>query len=77
VLDGALFGEGWILAADPGSPSCRSLDRPYDGNREGFQFYLIDGFIISPNVQLNSVRTVDLDFRNSDHNPVMLNFSLK
>jgi endonuclease/exonuclease/phosphatase family metal-dependent hydrolase len=77
IVDDSLFGEGWILAADPSSPSCRSLDKPYDGNRENFQFYIIDGFILSPNVELISVQTRDLDFKNSDHNPVKLTFSLK
>jgi len=77
IVDDSLFGEGWILAADPSSPSCRSLDKPYDGNRENFQFYIIDGFILSPNVELVSVQTQDLDFKNSDHNPVKLTFTLK
>jgi len=77
VVDTSLFGEGWIFAADPSSPSCRSLDKPYGGNRENFQFYIIDGFILSPNVELISVKTQDLDFKNSDHNPVILTFSLK
>jgi len=77
IVDDSLFGEGWILAADPSSPSCRSLDKPYGGNRENFQFYIIDGFILSPNVELISVKTQDLDFKNSDHNPVKLTFSLK
>jgi len=77
IVDDSLFGEGWILAADPSSPSCRSLDKPYGGNRENFQFYIIDGFILSPNVELIAVQTQDLDFQNSDHNPVKLTFSLK
>jgi endonuclease/exonuclease/phosphatase family metal-dependent hydrolase len=77
VVDGSLFGEGWILAADPSAPTCRSLDKPYDGNRVEHQFYLIDGFILSPNVELISLQTVDLDFKNSDHNPVKLTFRLR
>ena len=77
VVDDSLFGEGWVLAADPSAPTCRSLDKPYDGNRADHQFYLIDGFILSPNVELISVQTLDLDFKNSDHNPVKLTFSLK
>ncbi|MDR1143669.1 MAG: endonuclease/exonuclease/phosphatase family protein [Spirochaetaceae bacterium] len=77
TVDGSLFGEGWILAADPSAPSCRSLDKPYDGNRENHQFYSIDGFILSPNVELLSVQVQDLDFKNSDHNPAKLVFSLK
>ena len=77
VVDASLFGEGWVLAADASAPSCRSLDKPYNGAREGHQFYIIDGFILSPNVELISVQTQDLDFKNSDHNPVKLTFSLK
>jgi len=77
IVDDSLFGEGWILAADPSAPSCRSLDKPYSGNRENFQFYIIDGFILSPNVKLIAVQTLDLDFQNSDHNPVKLTFSLE
>jgi endonuclease/exonuclease/phosphatase family metal-dependent hydrolase len=77
VVDASLFGEGWIFAADPAAPSCRSLDKPYDGNRENHQFYSIDGFILSPNVEMLSVQVQDLNFKNSDHNPVKLIFSLK
>ena len=76
MVDDSLFEEGWILAADPSAPSCRSTDRPYDGNREKHRLYIIDGFILSPNVELISVQTQDLDFKNSDHNPVKLTFSL-
>jgi endonuclease/exonuclease/phosphatase family metal-dependent hydrolase len=77
VVDDSLFGAGWVFAADPSAPTCRSLDKPYDGNRVEHQFYLIDGFILSPNVELISLQTVDLDFKNSDHNPVKLTFSLR
>jgi exonuclease III len=38
---------------------------------------VIDGFIVSPNVEVLSVQTIDLDFKNSDHNPVKLTFALK
>jgi endonuclease/exonuclease/phosphatase family metal-dependent hydrolase len=76
-LDPSLLGEGWIFAADTAAPTARLLNAPYDGNREGRQFYLIDGFIVSPNVEVLSVQTIDLDFKNSDHNPVKLTFSLK
>ena len=77
VLDDSLFDEGWILAADPSAPTCRLLDKPYTGDRKNHQFFIIDGFILSPNVELISVQTQDLDFKNSDHNPVKLTFSLR
>jgi hypothetical protein len=41
------------------------------------QYYVIDGFILSPNVELKNVETMDLGFANSDHNPVLINVSLK
>ena len=68
LLEESSLPEGWRYAYDS-SPTCRLLDRPYDGNN---QTYVIDGFILSPNVQLKAVETVDLDFENADHNPVRL-----
>jgi endonuclease/exonuclease/phosphatase family metal-dependent hydrolase len=69
--------EGWTFAADISSPSSRLLDKPYNGDRNAGQFYVIDGFITAPNVTIESVQTVDVDFKNSDHNPVKLTFSLR
>jgi endonuclease/exonuclease/phosphatase family metal-dependent hydrolase len=77
VLDPALFTEGWVFAADISAPTSRLLNRPYDSVRVGHQFYVIDGFIVSPNVEILSVQTIDLDFKHSDHNPVLLSFALK
>ena len=76
-LDVAQFGEGWQFLTDATVPSCRSLDQPYEGaDKETFQFYLIDGFIVSDNVQVEELKTLDLDFANSDHNPVVLKFKI-
>ena len=52
-------------------------DRPYDAESEATQHYVIDGFILSPNVELTSVQTQDDGFRFSDHNPVLLSIRLK
>ena len=58
-------------------PSCRSLDQPYEGaDRAGFQYYLIDGFIVSSNLTVEGLETLDLDFVCSDHNPVLLHVTL-
>ncbi|MDD5955594.1 MAG: hypothetical protein PUC40_01245 [Lachnospiraceae bacterium] len=58
--------------------SCRSLDRPYAGSdRSSFQYYIIDGFIVSDNIDVQSLRTLPLNFRNSDHNPLVLTVKLK
>lgn len=56
-------------------PSCRNADQPY--NEETTFVTMVDGFIISDNVQLNQVKTIDNGFLYSDHNPVSLKFELK
>lgn len=75
-LDTAMLPEGWSLAADYSVPSCRLLNKPYSGNAADTQFFTIDGFILSPNVQLKSIQTLDCDFAYSDHNPVYLTVDL-
>ena len=78
VIDEDQLPDGWQLAYDLSIPSCRLLNQPYDpSDTEHTQYYVIDGFILSPNVVLRSVNTLDCGFKNSDHNPVMLLFDLK
>lgn len=57
-------------------PSCRSLDRPYDSEDPLFQYYVIDGYLVSDNLKVEKLETVDLGFVNSDHNPVRLQVTL-
>ena len=72
-----VFDSGWQFLMDASVPSCRSLDQPYAGaDREGFQYYLIDGFIVSGNVTVQSLENLDLDFACSDHNPVLMQVAL-
>ena len=73
ILEHSALPEGWRFAYDTGAATCRLLDQPYS---EACQKYVIDGFILSPNVELISVETVDLDFQFSDHNPVKLQIAL-
>lgn len=56
------------------TPSCRNADEPY--SKETTFVTMVDGFIISDNVKLNSIETIDNDFLYSDHNPVMMKFQL-
>lgn len=73
ILDNSLLPEGWSYAYDLETPSCRLLNKPYDpADTKNTQHYVIDGFILSPNVELKSVETLDLGFEFSDHNPVNL-----
>lgn len=64
---------GWQYACDAATATCRLLDAPLNSNS---QLYVIDGFILSPNVQLEQVQTIDLGFTHSDHNPVRLDVTL-
>lgn len=63
---------GFSYVFDASKPTCRLLDKPYDGDRENAQLYVIDGFIVSDNLKVNLIQTVDLNFQYSDHNPVLL-----
>lgn len=63
---------GFSYVYDASRPTCRLLNKPYDGNRAATQLYVIDGFIVSDNLKVNLVETLDLNFASSDHNPVHL-----
>lgn len=76
-LDTASFEDGWQFVMDTRTPTCRSLDKPYSGaERENFAYYMIDGFIVSEGLEILSVDTLNLDFENSDHNPVVMQVRL-
>ena len=76
TIDVGAFG-GWQCLMDPSVPTCRSLYKPIDNaDRQDFQYYMLDGFIVSDNVRVNLVKTLDKGFTSSDHNPVLLKFEL-
>lgn len=54
-------------------PSCRNADGPY---HEGQYVLTVDGFLVSPNVEVRSANVVNLQFKYSDHNPVYMEFVL-
>ena len=71
------FGEDLSFHADNTYPTCRSLDQVYAGaDHTNFQYYMLDGFIVSSNVTVESVETQNLDFVHSDHNPVVIKLTL-
>ena len=77
VLDVTQIDGEWKFLMNGTVPTCRSLDQPYAGaDRESFQYYLIDGYVVSENVKVEYLATQDLDFRYSDHNPVVMRFVL-
>ncbi len=75
---------GYSFQIDMTSPSCRLLNQPYNPDDELTQYYIIDGYIVSNNIDVlpyddnsDGVKTLDYDFMYSDHNPVVLKFLLQ
>ena len=76
-IEVSIFPEGWQFIMDEETPTCRSLDKAYAGaDKASFQYYLIDGFIVSSNVTVDYAETRDLGFVYSDHNPVVMEITL-
>ena len=65
--------EGWKWIADPSTPTNRKLNTKYN---EDCYTSVIDHFFISPNVEVIDVKTIDLNFKYSDHQPVLLRAKL-
>ncbi len=78
-FDSSTLKSGWMLYYDASVPTARILNEPYDSSQtyEERQVYVGDGFIVSPNIEVEMVVTVDQQFRYSYHNPVLLEISLK
>lgn len=56
-------------------PTTRNTDIPY---RKGLSFVVIlDGFLISSNIEYTYLENIDNGFRYTDHNPVKMKFILK
>ncbi len=61
---------GWRIAADAATPSNRTNNQPYV---EGENYRsVIDGFVLSPDLEALEVSGVPLGFAHSDHQPVRL-----
>ena len=74
VLHNSELSEGFRIAADKDNATCRGADIPYE---KGVNYTnTIDGFIVSDNVEVVSVNTVNTEYAYSDHNPVILKFKL-
>ncbi len=70
----SLTATGFKWGIDKSVMTVRDLDAPYVEN-DTFEA-IIDGFLVSPNVEIISVTGHDHGFKYSDHNPVTLKFSL-
>ena len=54
-------------------PTCRNCDIPYE---EGNFTIIVDGFLVSDNVTVTYLENVQTGFTYSDHNPVLMRFTL-
>ncbi|MDD3348925.1 MAG: endonuclease/exonuclease/phosphatase family protein [Bacilli bacterium] len=81
VFDQDKLTTGYNFATSNAHPTCRSTDIPYQ--KDVNYTVVIDGFIISDNIEEISVENVvmvngeDVSFVYSDHNAVVLKFKLK
>ena len=68
-----LFPTNWNWGVDRSRPSNRRTNAPY---RPGVSYVtVIDGFVVSPNVDIDSVQTASLEFADTDHEPVLIHVS--
>ena len=75
-IDVSSYENDWQFIMDNKIPTCRSLYYPLKGNEDSVQYYMVDGFILSKNITVESYEIIDLGFENSDHNPQLINITL-
>ncbi len=63
-----MLPRNWLIQSCPNTPTARSTNQPYEKGVSDTA--VIDGFVCSPGITVESVRTVDLHFEYSDHHPV-------
>lgn len=69
-----LLPQGWQWAFSLNGPTNRDLHQTYiEGTTTTT---LIDYYLVSPNIKVTEITTLDLDFQDSDHQPVYLRVSL-
>jgi endonuclease/exonuclease/phosphatase family metal-dependent hydrolase len=69
------FPVDWKWAFDPEIPSNRNVDQPYTKGKTPTT--IIDFFVVSPNISVESVKTQDLGFAWGDHQPVVMRFRIR
>ncbi len=67
--------QDWQWAFDEAVPTVRTLERPYKAGEN--YTCIIDGFLLSPNLELLSIKGFDLQFKFSDHQPIKIEIKPK
>lgn len=73
-MEKSFMPPNWQVVSDNKVPSNRFMDIPYEKGKTGTT--TIDFFVLSPNIKLNKIITIDLGFEFSDHNPVFIDIEL-
>jgi len=66
--------EGWNYGIDKSINTFRLRNEAY--NKEKSFTAIVDGFIVSPNVTIKNTKSIDTEFKNSNHNPVKIEITL-
>ena len=73
-LSPADIGDNFSIASDSSIGTCRAAEIPYE---KGYNYeVVVDGFIVSNNIQVVKVQNIDAGYAYSDHNPVQITFKL-
>jgi endonuclease/exonuclease/phosphatase family metal-dependent hydrolase len=75
VIPSDFLPSDWEWLYDNKTPSERNVVTAYDPSLTPTTIF--DFFLISPNISEMSVKGIQLDFKNSDHNPVIIKVKLK
>jgi endonuclease/exonuclease/phosphatase family metal-dependent hydrolase len=73
-LPKAALPMGWRVAMDDSYATLRSMNKPYVKGQNYTS--VVDGFVVSPNVRVKAVKTHDLGFEHTDHQPVTGHFEI-
>jgi endonuclease/exonuclease/phosphatase family metal-dependent hydrolase len=60
----------WMWCFDPSVPTNRDVSQPYQKGQTSTT--ILDYFLLSPNLNLKGIKTIDAGFEFSDHNPVVM-----
>lgn len=66
------IADGYKIAAAVNVGTCRAAEMPYTAGVN--HTVVIDGFIVSDNIDIVRVENIDLGFEHSDHNPAKMTF---
>ncbi len=74
-IDNNFLPDSWKWIFDRNLPTNRSLEKKYSPGKT--YTTIIDFFVISPNITNIFVKTINLKFKNSDHQPIIASFKIK